>query len=463
VEPTNATGGAAFFDLDRTLLRGASGPVLTQALRTAGLVGSRSLPGESVFNRVYHLFGENRVFMELTRQLARVASGWPIDRVQAAAEEAVEGLLELLQPYATPLFQQHRDAGRAVVLATTTPYELIKPFAEALGFDDVIATRYGVRDGAFDGTFADGGFVWGRGKLEAVRAWAEARGVSLAESFAYSDSFFDLPLLGAVGHPVAVNPDVRLDALARARRWPVLHLDAPDGVPKLFGVEPQHLLLQLFRPELIRYARVELRGTEHIPRSGGAIIALNHRSYFDIVAGGCAISKSGRPIRVLAKREMFEAPVIGPVIAALGAIRVDRGSGSDAPLQSAAQALECGELVGIFPQGTIPRGEAFFEPVLKGRKGAARLAAMTRVPVIPIGIWGSEKVWPRRSKLPYVWNVLRPPRVQVRVGPPVDLAYDDLSADTERIMRAIMGLLPAESLLPYVPTSQELARTRPSA
>src|SRR5690348_7818976 len=129
-------GGAAFFDLDRTLLRGASGPVLTRALRGAGLVGSRGIPGESFLNGVYHLLGENRVFMEATRQLARVASGWPVDRVQGAAQEAAEELVELVQPYAHAVIAQHRKAGRPVVLATTTPYELIKPFADLLGLDD---------------------------------------------------------------------------------------------------------------------------------------------------------------------------------------------------------------------------------------------------------------------------------------------------------------------------------------
>src|SRR5262249_4988065 len=153
--------------------------------------------------------------------------------------------------------------------------------------------------------------------------------------------------------------------------------------------------------------------------------------------------------------EMFEAPVLGPIIAALGAIRVDRGSGSDAPLQRAAQALECGELVGIFPQGTIPRGEEFFDPVLKGRKGAARLAALTRVPVVPVRLGARERVGPGSAKLPHVWNVRRPPRVRVRVGPPVELAYDNLSADTARIMDAISALLPAEAQVRRIPTDAE--------
>jgi putative phosphoserine phosphatase/1-acylglycerol-3-phosphate O-acyltransferase len=113
------------------------------------------------------------------------------------------------------------------------------------------------------------------------------------------------------------------------------------------------------------------------------------------------------------------------------------------------------------PQGTIPRGEAFFDPVVKGKWGAARLAAMTRAPVIPIGLWGTEKVWARNSRVPNVINVLGPPSVRVRVGSPVALEYGDAQADTDRIMSAIMDLLPPESKERHDPTPEELAKTLP--
>ena len=101
------------------------------------------------------------------------------------------------------------------MLATTTPDDMIRPLADRLGFDDVVATRYGVDgDGRYDGTI-DGEFVWGKGKLRGGAGLGRrAGGVDLDESWAYSDSYYDDPLLGAVGHPVAVNPDPRL------WRWP---------------------------------------------------------------------------------------------------------------------------------------------------------------------------------------------------------------------------------------------------
>jgi putative phosphoserine phosphatase/1-acylglycerol-3-phosphate O-acyltransferase len=455
--------GAAFFDLDRTLLRGASAPVIGEALKAAG-VTDRSIPGQQLMMRIYDLFGENRPSMEVTRRAVRFASGWVQSSVQDAGKQAAEALATMVQPFAAPIFEEHRAAGRKLVLATTTPYDLIRPLAEVLGFDDVVATRYATApDGTYDGTF-DGEFVWGPGKLRAISAWAVEHGVDLAESWAYSDSFYDLPMLGAVGHPVAVNPDPRLIGMALIRRWPIVHLDVPAGVPKVpvVGIEPQRAALALVRPELIPYARFEVSGVDHIPATGAAILVANHRSYFDIAAMAVVLSKRGRPVRFLGKKEVFDAPVVGQLARAMGGIRVERGTGSDEPLAEAAAALACGELVALMPQGTIPRGKAFFETTLKGRWGAAKLAQLTGAPVVPIGLWGTEQVWPRSERLPNVLNVLNPPRITISVGPPVKgLAGESLDADTKRIMKAIQSQLPAEAKKKRTPTEDELRRTFP--
>jgi putative phosphoserine phosphatase / 1-acylglycerol-3-phosphate O-acyltransferase len=455
--------GAAFFDLDRTLLKGASGPVIGQALRQAGVL-SRNVPGEDLVYRIYDLFGETRPSMELTRRAVRFAKGWSRTAVQEAGRIAAEHLAEAVQPFARPIMDEHRAAGRPLVLATTTPVDLVTPLAEAVGFDDVIATRYRANDdGTYDGTF-DGDFVWGPGKLRAVQAWAAEHGIELDASWAYSDSFYDLPLLSAVANPVVVNPDPRMQIAALLRRWPVVHLDVPSGVPKLplVNIEPQKAMLNLTRAAFIPYARFDIEGIEHLPDTGAGIIVANHRSYFDPIAMGMLYARHGRPVRFLGKKEVFDAPVVGQVARAMGGIRVERGSGSDEPLAEAALALDAGELVAIMPEGTIPRGPAFFDPVLKGRWGAARLAAMTGAPVIPVGLWGTERVWPRSERLPNVLNVLNPPTITIQVGPPVQgLKGRSLDADTKRIMKAISSLLPAEARKKRTPTAEELARTYP--
>jgi putative phosphoserine phosphatase/1-acylglycerol-3-phosphate O-acyltransferase len=456
---------AAFFDLDRTLLAGASGPVISEALRAEGVLRPDPVPGERLLFGVFNVVGETLPSMLLTRQGARAARGWPVEAVRAAAERAAGPLAQRVLPYARQLLAEHRRAGRALVLATTTPRDLIAPFAEAVGFDDVLATRYRTApDGTYDGGI-DGEFVWFKGKARVARDWAESHGADLGSCFAYSDSVFDTPLLEMVGHPTAVNPDPQLAVYAAARRWPVLWLDVPPGVPKPLGIEPQNVLQLLTRPELflwlLPWVRFDLRGAEHLPPSGGTLLVANHRSYFDPVAVAVLVAGRGRPVRFLAKREVVDAPVIGPLARALGTIRVDRGSGSETPLEEASRALEAGELVVVFPQGTIPRGADFFDPVLKGRWGAARLARRTGVPVVPVGIWGSERVWPRARRLPYVLNLADPPTVRVQMGEPFTVDDDDPARGTELIMARIVDQLPPDARLAHTPTAAELAATWP--
>jgi putative phosphoserine phosphatase/1-acylglycerol-3-phosphate O-acyltransferase len=421
--------------------------------------------------RLFNAVGETLPSMALARQAATLAKGRQRSVIQQAAASAAHALAEMVQPLAAPLFDEHRAAGRPVVLATTSPYDLVKPLADLLGLDDVVATRYGVNaDGTYDGTI-DGPFVWSTGKLAAVTEWARQHGVDMAESFAYSDSIYDTPLLAAVGNPFVVNPDPRMVLMAAARRWPTLDLSRPvesitDGVSSLARVsvvnlEIQRLALSFVHPLFFPYTRMHITGTDHIPASGPAIIVGNHRSYFDPAAVAMAIARTDRTVRFLGKKEVFDAPVVGQIASAMGGIRVERGTGSDAPLQAAADALAAGDIVAIMPQGTIPRGRAFYDVQLKGRWGAARLAALTKAPVIPLGLWGTEQVWPRSARVPNVLNVVSPPDVTVTVGREVKLTYRSADTDTKRIMKAIMDLLPPESREHRQPTAADIALAMP--
>lgn len=459
--------GAAFFDLDRTLLAGASGEVFAAAMRDAGLA-PRSLPGESLVYSLFNALGESLPSMALARGAARLAKGRDRAAIQRVALDVAPTLVGMLQPMASAVFAEHRAAGHPLVLATTTPYDLVEPFARALGFDGVVATRYGVgADGRYDGS-VDGPFVWSTGKLAAVRSWALDHGIALEASHAYSDSVYDTPLLSAVGFPHVVNPDPRMVLMAAARRWPTIDLGAVDassgpgaGGLHLPSVDVQRVLLSLVHPAFFPYARFEVRGTEHVPGTGPAIIVGNHRSYFDVAAMAVMLAGTGRSVRFLGKREVFDAPVVGQLASLLGGIPVDRATGSDAPLEAAAAALGDGDVVALMPQGTIPRGAAFYDPVLRGRWGAARLAAATRAPVIPVGLWGTERVWPRSSRLPNVLALGDPPTVTVTVGSPVPLKYRSADADTRRIMTAIMDLLPPESRVQRTPSEEEIRLASP--
>ncbi len=452
---------AAFIDLDRTLLCRASGQVLNRAMIEEGAIPEgHSLPGDKVLYAVNDRFGENLFSMGLVRAAARVARGWRQDQVRAAGRRAVAALTELVAPFAPQRLAALRADGHRLVLATTTPVDMIAPFAEAMGFDDLIATVYETSDGRYTGRLYEG-FVWGTGKLRAAREWADDNTVDLARSHACSDSIFDVPLLSSVGWPHAVNPDPSLSVVAAVRRWPVEHWDRPPGVPSVLGLEPYHMLRPFVRTSTFPYARFDIAGVEHVPRRGPVLLAANHRSYFDVAALALVARAIGRPVRFLGKREIFDAPVVGTVARSIGGIAVDRGSGSNRPLRDAEAALKAGEVVIVLPQGTIPRGYDFFDPVLHGKTGTARLAATTGAPVVPVGLWGTEQVWPRSARVPDFTLVCHPPRVQVRVGRPVPLSLTDAKADTERIMTAITALLPAEARQRHEPTAEELARAKP--
>lgn len=451
---------AAVFDLDRTLIAGSSATIITRHLVEAGVAPDRNLPFAGTLTEIYERFGENWLLMQPAKLAARAATGWSVDETAAACRLAADEVVAQLQPFARQVIDEHRAAGRLLVLATTSPEPFVAPIADALGFDDVVSTKWVVDGDRFAGLL-DGPFVWGNDKADAVDAWAAANGVDLDASFAYSDSYFDAPLLDLVGNPVAINPDPQLTATAVVKGWPIRHLDKSDGVAKIAGRELQEWSRPLMRPSLVApYARFTFRGLEHIPAEGPALLVFNHRSYFDPTVMGLVAAQAGRNIRGLGKKEVFDVPIVGRLARALGGIRVERASGSDEPLDAAASALAGGEVVMMAPEGTIPRGPAFFDPELKGRWGAARLAAMTEVPVIPIGLWGTEHVWPRSSRLPNIATTNRP-LVEVSVGPPVALKYKSPKADTKRIMKAIVTQLPDEAREHREPTAEELARTYP--
>lgn len=449
---------AAIFDLDRTLLGGPSGPAFSHHLDAAG-IAQRKLPGANLVAASYRALGETALTAPTARLAARATAGWPVTAVRAAAEAAADELMGELQPFVPGVLEEHRDAGRVLVMATTSPEPLVTPFAERLGFDAVVATKWVTRDGQYTGEL-DGDIVWGRGKLEAVRAWAREHGIDLRQSYAYSDSYYDAPLLDAVRYPTAVNADLRLVALARLKGWRLRHFDLPEGVLKFAGRELQEWTRPLQHPRLLANVELDIEGIEKIPRDGPVIAVFNHRSYFDGTVVGAVLGQTGRSFRFLGKKEVFDVPVVGYLSKMAGGIRVNRSSGSNEPLEHAIRALKAGEAVALAPEGTIPRGPAFFEPELRGRWGAARLAQASGAPVIPVGLWGTEQVWPRSARLPK-FDLSDRPTIRVRVGDPVPLKHRSLDADTKRIMAALVEQLPPEAKIRHTPTEAELVATFP--
>jgi HAD superfamily hydrolase (TIGR01490 family) len=190
-----------------------------------GIVGRRQLASWAVEHLRYRLRGTTD---ERTAEVLRVAretiAGVPARELERMNPEVMAAILPRVYPQMLDEVYAHQDAGRATFIVSAAGNGVVEPLADVLGMDGGIGTSYEIDDGAFTGRF-DGPFVYGPGKVEAMRAFAAEHGIDLAESYAYSDSLSDLPMLRAVGHPVAVNPDPALAEIAREEGWQTMRFE----------------------------------------------------------------------------------------------------------------------------------------------------------------------------------------------------------------------------------------------
>jgi len=221
--PIFSTGpSAAFFDLDRTLISGSSAFVLGVAAWRAKLVPTRQFLRDAADAVVFRLAGASDDTSTGVRdRILGAVTGVRADDLVALNTEIVPKLMERVRPEAQRLLELHRHAGRATYIVSASPVELVEPLAKALGMTAGIGTRSVIVDGVYSGELA-GPFCYGPGKVEAITELARWEGLDLAQCWAYSDSASDLPMLEAVGHPVAVNPDAKLERVARRLGWPVV-------------------------------------------------------------------------------------------------------------------------------------------------------------------------------------------------------------------------------------------------
>ena len=220
--PPPAPHSAAFFDLDRTLISGSSTFAFGIAAWRAELLDGRRLSIDAVRALSFRLFGasDERALDTRQRMLDAIRDA-PVADLAALEHVIVPRLIDQVRPESRELVEMHRDAGRDTWIVSASGMGIVEPLARAVGMTGGVGTRLATADGRYTGEL-DGPFVYGEGKVEAVRALAQERGYDLRLSYAYSDSASDVPLLELVGHPVAVNPDRELETLARARGWPVV-------------------------------------------------------------------------------------------------------------------------------------------------------------------------------------------------------------------------------------------------
>jgi HAD superfamily hydrolase (TIGR01490 family) len=230
---------AAFFDLDKTIIARSSTLVMGRTLMKDGLLSPTTVLRGLYAQVVYQLVGADHEKMEQMRHAAlELTKGWEADRVRRLVRETME---EVIAPLAyqesLDLLARHRREGRDVWIVSSSGEEIVEPFAEFLGVADVIATRSGVDDtGCYDGTLEF--YAYAGAKATAIQQVADARGYDLSRSYAYSDSITDLPMLSAVGHPTAVNPDRELRAAAVAMDWEIEDFHSPVRLRDRFPTVP---------------------------------------------------------------------------------------------------------------------------------------------------------------------------------------------------------------------------------
>jgi HAD superfamily hydrolase (TIGR01490 family) len=221
---------AAFFDLDKTIIARSSTLAFSRPFYAGGLINRRTVLRSAYAQFVYLLGGADHDQMERMREyLSAMCTGWDVETVKAIVADTLHHIVTpMIHEEAVELIDEHHAAGRDVVIVSSSGAEVVEPIGAMLGADKVIATRMVVADGKYTGEIEE--YAYGPHKATAMLALAEAEGYDLENSYAYSDSVTDEPMLAAVGHPFAVNPDKALRRLAVARDWPILDFNEPVGL-----------------------------------------------------------------------------------------------------------------------------------------------------------------------------------------------------------------------------------------
>ena len=282
---------AAFFDLDKTVIAKASMVAFGKPLYREGLL-SRWLLLRAVYGQLVYLYlgADEERLVRMRNAVLALTKGWHQDTVRRVVRETLEEVVDpIVFEEALELIRAHQGEGRAVYIVSASPEEVVQPLADHLGADGAIATRARIdANGRYSGELER--YCYGPSKVDAIVELAQKRDIDLAASYAYSDSVTDLPMLEAVGHPVAVNPDRALLRVARDNEWEVLRFVKPvrlrDRVPMPTGATAAagggitaaavagavvwwYLRRQPPAPPPSRWDRVRRRATSALPRRQG--------------------------------------------------------------------------------------------------------------------------------------------------------------------------------------------------
>jgi len=452
----------AFFDLDQTLLAGFSASAFMRERLLSGRMSPREMI-EATAGVVGFKLG--RVgFSGFVASATAAYRGLAERTLEEIGEEVFEKhLATQIYPESRALVRAHQERGHTVAVVSSATRYQVDPFARALGIEHVLCTELEVENGVFTGRVVRP-TCYGDDKARAAATFSSRHDVSLHQSYFYTDSHEDMPLLEAVGRPRPLNPDRRLAQLAKERRWPVRRFHS-RGTPSMgdwlrtslvYGSigaataagataglvngswrEGVNIAGSIWGDLATSLAGVDLRveGEEHLWSHRPAVFIFNHQSALDAVL---MLKMLRRDITGVGKKEIQRHPVFGPLFSAAGVVFVDRAHSARAveALEPAVQALREGRSLVIAPEGTrslTPRPGPF-------KKGAFHMAMQAGVPIVPVVFRNVLDALPKDAV------VVRPATVEAVVLPPVetdgwtrDRLGDEIRAIREAYLRVLDG------------------------
>jgi len=460
--PTGPKVGA-FFDLDHTILAGFSATSFMRERLLSGRMSPQEMAG--TFAGALS-FGLGRTgFSGLMSGMTATYRGLAESTLEEVGQEVFEKhLASQIYPESRALIQAHQEAGHTVAIISSATRYQVEPFARELGIDHVMFTELEVENGIFTGEVVHP-TCYGEGKAIAARAIARDEGVELDQSYFYTDSHEDLPLLDAVGHPRPLNPNRQLAQIAKERLWPVRRFRS-RGAPGIGDLVRTGLSYASVAPAIgagvvaglvngsyrealnvsgsvwsdlaTSLAGIDLRieGEENAWASRPAVFIFNHQSALDPIL---MLKIVRRDMTGVGKKELQSDPIMGPIFAAAGVVFVDRqgirgaGEAKDS-LAPAVRALKHGRSIAIAPEGTrsmTPRLGAF-------KKGAFHLAMQADVPIVPVVFRNVLDAFPKDAR------VVRPATIEAIVLPPIstyDWTAESLDDEIEAIRAQYLEIL----------------------
>lgn len=427
---------AAFFDFDKTLIAGYSAKsFLTEQIKSGGLSPSnvaKQLRAAAKFRSGKMNFS---AFMAETAGVFRGQAEYVFEEFgEQVYRKKVAGAI---YPEARKLLQAHRDKGHTIAIVSSATLYQIEPAARELDIDYIMCTDLEIKDGVFTGNVMSP-TCFGDGKRTAAQDFCSEMGTHMTDSFFYTDSEDDLPLLEVIGHPRVVNPSKALSRIARQRSYPVCKFKGGERpsigrvartagayatLPAtLAATAPLWALSGNKRDALnagislwtdtvtaLTGLTMEVEGEHHLWSSRPCVFIFNHQSSMDPIILGKLLRKD---VTGIGKKEIARFPVVGAAMKYADMVFIDRSSSSKAieQIQPVIKALKEEELsVCLAPEGTRSRGTKLGE----FKKGAFHIAMQAKVPIVPIVIHNASDALPKGH------NIAKPAHIKVTVLPPI--------------------------------------------